>query len=187
MFEGGLYMDRFLALAVADGVQPFAIAAVDGADGWRRYSDGTGAGGTVVDEFIPMLAERGLDVDRLALLGWSMGGYGALLLGATTKPRVRAVVATSPALVEGANEPEFDVYRMRDAYADLPLRIDIGRGDAFYRAVMDYEDGVDPYPDGKVTLGLAHARVLESRGSRADAVARRAASEGMVDPWTTVT
>jgi pimeloyl-ACP methyl ester carboxylesterase len=153
VFDGGLAMDRFLAMAVADGVPPYAIAAVDGADGWRAYPDGTGAGAMVVEEFLPLLADRGLLVDRLGYLGWSMGGYGALLLGATTGPRVRAVAAASPALVKGAQEAAYDVWRLRDAYADIPLRIDIGRGDSFYRAVMDYEDGLPEPPAGSVTLG----------------------------------
>ena len=36
----------------------------------------------VLHEFLPLLdAARGLDVtDRIGLLGWSMGGYGALRL-----------------------------------------------------------------------------------------------------------
>ncbi|MET0999853.1 MAG: esterase [Marmoricola sp.] len=153
VFDGGLAMDRFLALAVADGVPPFAIAAVDGADGWRARPDGTGAGAMVVGEFLPLLAGRGLDVDRLGYLGWSMGGYGALLLGATSGPQVRAVAAASPALVKGAQERAYDVWRQRDAYADIPLRIDIGRGDSFYRAVMDYEDGLPEPPAGSVTWG----------------------------------
>ena len=153
VFDGGLHMDRFLALAVADGVPAFAIASVDGADGWRAYDDGTGAGAMVVDELVPLLERRGLEVDRLGLLGWSMGGYGALLIGATTTLPIKGVVATSPALVEDGVDPQFDVFRMRDAYAEIPLRIDIGRGDSFYRAVMAYEDGLDPPADGNVTLG----------------------------------
>ncbi len=153
VFDGGLAMDRFLALAVAAGVPPFAIAAVDGADGWRAHPDGTGAGAMVVEEFLPLLADRGLDVDRMGFMGWSMGGYGALLLGATTGPQVRAVGATSPALVKGAQQPAYDVWRLREAYADIPLRIDIGRGDSFYRAVMDYEEGLPKEPAGSVTWG----------------------------------
>ncbi len=153
VFDGGLAIDRFLALAVADGVPPFAIAAVDGADGWRAHPDGTGAGAMVVEEFLPLLADRGLDVERMGYLGWSMGGYGALLLGATTGRQVRAVAASSPALVKGSQDAAYDVWRLRDAYADIPLRIDIGRGDSFYRAVMDYEDGLPAPPAGSVTLG----------------------------------
>lgn len=153
VFDGGLAMDRFLALAVAEGVPPFAIAAIDGADGWRARPDGTGAGAMVVEEFLPLLADRGLVVDRLGYLGWSMGGYGALLLGATTGRRVRAVAATSPALAKGAQPAAYDVWRQRGAYAGIPLRIDIGRGDSFYRAVMDYEDGLPEPPAGSVTWG----------------------------------
>lgn len=83
-----------------------------------------------------------------------MGTRGLSRRGfASTGPQVRAVGVTSPALVKGAYEPAYDVWRQRDAYAEIPLRIDIGRGDSFYRAVMDYEDGLPTPPAGSVTLG----------------------------------
>jgi enterochelin esterase-like enzyme len=74
-----LGMDRFLAEACEDGTAPFVIAAVDGgATYWRPQSDGSDSSRMLVEEFLPMLAERGLATDRLALTGWSMGGYGVL-------------------------------------------------------------------------------------------------------------
>ena len=72
-----------------------------------------------------------------------------------TGKQVRAVAASSPALVKDSQDAAYDVWRLRDAYADIPLRIDIGRGDSFYRAVMDYEDGLPEPPAGSVT-GVAH-------------------------------
>ena len=39
----------------------------------------------VLDELIPMLSSQGLDTSRVGFLGWSMGGYGALLLGAQAR------------------------------------------------------------------------------------------------------
>ena len=53
----------------------------------------------VVDELLPLLADHGLRTDAIGLMGWSMGGYGALRLAGLLGPgRVRVVVAASPAL-----------------------------------------------------------------------------------------
>jgi len=57
-------------------------------------------------EFLPLLADRGLRTDRYGVLGWSMGGYGALLWVALqywqrqVRPGARAVAvgALSPAV-----------------------------------------------------------------------------------------
>jgi S-formylglutathione hydrolase FrmB len=53
----------------------------------------------VVHEFLPLLHERGLRTNRIALLGYSMGGYGSLYLsGVLGRRRVYAAVAESPAI-----------------------------------------------------------------------------------------
>ena len=112
----------------------------------------------VVEEFLPMLAERGLraaPADRIGLLGWSMGGYGALRLGGLLGPdRVAAVCAVSPAMwadpgdasrsgfADAAEYDEFTVQGRQDDLDGIPVRIDCGTGDQFYRAVEDYADGV---------------------------------------------
>jgi S-formylglutathione hydrolase FrmB len=92
--EGGL------AQAVAAGIPPFAVVAVDGGGGyWHKRADGEDSGTMVLNELIPMLSSQGLDTSRVGFLGWSMGGYGALLLGARLGPaRTAAICAVSPAL-----------------------------------------------------------------------------------------
>jgi S-formylglutathione hydrolase FrmB len=53
----------------------------------------------LLEEFIPFCEERlGLDDPARGLLGWSMGGYGALLAAERRPELFRAVVAVSPAL-----------------------------------------------------------------------------------------
>ena len=114
----------------------------------------------VVDEFLPLLAERGLRAtpdDRIGLLGWSMGGYGALLLGGLLGPsRVAAVCAVSPAMWSDPADASrsgfrdvgeyvgFTVQRRQADLAGIPVRIDCGTGDQFYRAVQDY---AEEFPD----------------------------------------
>ncbi len=148
-------LPQFLAAAVADGTPPFAIVAVDGGTSyWHERPTGEDAGAMVVEELLPMLAERDVPVDRIGLLGWSMGGYGALHLAGLLGPdRVAAVVAASPAIwsdpddatragFEDAREyVEFTVSGRQDELAGIPVRVDCGTGDLFYRAVENYVDG----------------------------------------------
>jgi hypothetical protein len=61
------------------------------------------------------------------------------------------VVATSPALT--GDEPEALLDDWRAAYSEIPLRVDIGRGDPFYHPVRDFVDSVEPEPAGGVTAG----------------------------------
>ncbi len=85
---------------MAAGLPPFAVVAVDGGSGyWHKRASGDDSGAMVLDELIPMLAEQGLDTSRVGFLGWSMGGYGALLLGARLGAGAhRRDRAVSPAL-----------------------------------------------------------------------------------------
>ena len=145
-----LAMDRFLA---ASG-QQFAVAAIDGTRSyWHPRADGTDTGALVLETFLPMLADSGLDVRQPGFLGWSMGGYGALLLGSTLGSESGPICAASPALwpsyAESApdafdSEADFDAYGMfarREALADLDVRIDCGRGDPFFHNVEEFVDG----------------------------------------------
>jgi enterochelin esterase-like enzyme len=98
-FHAGLHLDAFLADAIGKGMAPFALASIDAGDTYfHRRASGEDDGASVVDEFLPMLADRGPDTSRLAFLGWSMGGYGSLLIaGMLGAERVTAVAAASPA------------------------------------------------------------------------------------------
>src|SRR6201999_1916022 len=98
VMAGGV--EQGLAQAVDAGLPPFAVVAVDGGGGyWHKRADGDDSGAMVLNELIPMLGEQGLDTSRVAFMGWSMGGYGALLLGARLgAPRTAAITAVSPAL-----------------------------------------------------------------------------------------
>ena len=155
-------LDRFLAAAVRDGVPPFLIAAADGGRSyWHPRPDGEDASAMVTDELLPLLQQRGVDTRRVGLVGWSMGGYGALRLAGLLGPaRVPAVVASSPAIwsdpadasSSGFSGPEeYERYRVvghEDDLVGIPVRVDIGTGDPFYRDVQDYvrsleDTGVD--------------------------------------------
>jgi predicted alpha/beta superfamily hydrolase len=73
---------------------------------WHRRADGRDPMSMLLEDFIPMVGQRSGTSVR-ALLGWSMGGYGALLAAETAPEQFRAVAATSPALwtSSGATAP----------------------------------------------------------------------------------
>jgi dienelactone hydrolase len=127
-----------------------ALVSVDGGNGyWHKRRDGTDRGAMVREELIPLaLSRSGLPTtSRVGLLGWSMGGFGALLLASDLGPgRVTGVVAASAALwLTGAETPvaayddraDFDrhsIFTRVDRLASIPVRLDCGRSDPFIAA-----------------------------------------------------
>jgi pimeloyl-ACP methyl ester carboxylesterase len=164
VMAGGV--EQGLAQAVAAGLPPFAVVAVDGGGSyWHKRASGEDSGAMVLDELIPMLGGQGLDTSRVAFLGWSMGGYGALLLGARLGPaRTAAITAVSPALwlSSGAAAPgAFDgpddfaangVFGL-PALASIPIRIDCGNSDPFYSATKEFIAQLPHPPAGGFSPG----------------------------------
>jgi enterochelin esterase-like enzyme len=155
-----------LAQAVAAGIPPFAVVAVDGGGGyWHKRESGEDAGAMVLDELIPMLSSQGLDTSRVGFLGWSMGGYGALLLGSRLGPaRTASICAVSPALwtSSGATAPGAfdgaDDYAANSVWglpnlASIPVRIDCGNSDPFYSATKQYIAQLPTPPSGGFSPG----------------------------------
>ena len=158
--EGGL------AQAVGAGLPPFAVVAVDGGGGyWHQRSSGEDAGAMVLDELLPMLDEQGLDTSRVGFMGWSMGGYGALLLGARLGPaRTAAICAVSPALwfssgaaapgaFDGAEDYAANSVWGLPALASIPIRIDCGDSDPFYAATKAFIAQLPNPPAGGFSPG----------------------------------
>jgi pimeloyl-ACP methyl ester carboxylesterase len=104
--------------------------------------------------------------NRFAVFGWSMGGYGALLLAETLgRSRVAFAAADAPALwlhpgdsAAGAfdDADDFrrnDVFAGRARLAGIPVRIVCGRSDPFLVATRTFVAGVPDlvgadYPSG---------------------------------------
>lgn len=166
-FGGSLHLDRYLARTVHDGTAPFAIASVDGgsSDYWhpRRHTD---PAGMMIDEFLPLLARRGLDTRRIGLLGWSMGGYGTLYLASVLRAaRVAVAVAESPAIwhhsyqsVVGAfdDAADFDrhaVFGRQPLLRGIALRLDCGDADGFAPVTRDLRASLSPMPAGGIEPG----------------------------------
>ncbi|WP_436493854.1 alpha/beta hydrolase [Actinokineospora sp. HUAS TT18] len=134
-----LGVDRFLA---AHRGTPFAVATVDGGSSYWHPRHDTDPAAMITDELLPLLVTQGLDVTRLGLIGWSMGGYGALYLA--TRLRPACAVAVSPAVwaeygqvTDGAFDDEADfaqhtIFAHLDKLVGIPLRVDCGDDDPFF-------------------------------------------------------
>jgi S-formylglutathione hydrolase FrmB len=126
----------------------------------------------LVHELVPRLRDEGLRVDRIGVWGWSMGGYGALLLAresardALGGTRVVAAAAASPALFASAAETTpgaFDGPADFAAWGDLitrpevsrttALRVSCGDADPFAEPTRRYRVAVDPTPTGVIGPG----------------------------------
>jgi enterochelin esterase-like enzyme len=156
-----------LAQGTATGWPTFAIASVDGGNTyWHARESGDDASAMVSDEFLPLLTEAGLQTERVALGGWSGGGYGALLLASRLGPkRVAAVVASSPALWPNAadapsrafdspeNHAAHDLAGRQAALEGIPVWIDCGTDDFYYPAVSEYAAGFAQHPAGAFVPG----------------------------------
>lgn len=92
---------EFLTATVESGAPPFVLIGVDG--GQSRWEGGAGDDPQRMlrDEAPAWCVERGFDSDRIAVHGWSMGGYGSLLLAALNPEWLRAVAVLSPAVGGG--------------------------------------------------------------------------------------
>jgi enterochelin esterase-like enzyme len=161
-FGNDLGLQYYLAQQLAAGKPPFAIASVDGGDSyWHHRRSGEDAGAMVTDELLPILHDQGLNTSRIGLLGWSMGGYGALLLaGRLGADRVSVCVAESPALwlqpgdtAPGAFDDPVDyqantVFGKQSRLDRIAVRLDCGQGDGFLPAAQHYLRGFAHRPAG---------------------------------------
>jgi pimeloyl-ACP methyl ester carboxylesterase len=132
-------------------IPPVAVAAVDGGDGYWHRHPGDDPMAMLVHEFLPMCRARGLGRDQpIAVIGTSMGGYGALLLAEEHVRLVAAVAVVSPAIwlsyqdSQLANPTAFtsevdfddhDVVRRAARIARTPLWVASGAEDPFHSGV----------------------------------------------------
>jgi pimeloyl-ACP methyl ester carboxylesterase len=143
-----------------------AVASVDGGNFyWHARRSGVDPERLVLQDLLPLLGRKGLDIDRIGLIGWSMGGYGALLMASRLGPRrVAGVVAVSAALWRSPGAGGTDAF---DGYADfarndvfaarrrlqrIPVLLDCGRGDQFVganqRLASELPDAATTFDDG---------------------------------------
>jgi pimeloyl-ACP methyl ester carboxylesterase len=125
-----LGIGRFLTDAVSRGAPPFVLAGATGDRLAWQPGQGDDPQRMLHEELPEWCAARGYDIGRLAAWGWSMGGYGSLLLAETFPLFVRAVAAFSPAVVPGDA-----VFRGVQRLAGTPVGLWCGRGDPLFANV----------------------------------------------------
>jgi enterochelin esterase-like enzyme len=153
----------FVAAAVReDESPPYAVVGVDGGISyWHRRKTGEDRLSMLLEELVPLCARRyGLGGRGRAVIGWSMGGYGALLAAETEPGLFDAVVATGPAVWtsydammlgprdafdDAADFAKHDVIAHADRLAGVPVRVDCGKQDPFYGYVT-YLEAALPEP-----------------------------------------
>lgn len=148
------------------------IAGLDGGPSsyWHRRADGTDPLRSLVDELVPLVRERN-GGGPVSVLGWSMGGYGALLAALRHSGVFTSVVAASPAVFrryEDAAPDAFDGpddFRAHDVYDELellepPLRVDCGRDDPFASVSRDIIERT--YASGGIHDGFHEAGLWRS-------------------------
>ena len=124
-----LRLHHHLAQAVgADGVRPFALASADGRGSDWRPAPGDDPFAMLLDELLPLLSGLGLRTGpgQLGVLGWSMGGAGALRLAEAHPGRLAAVLAVSPAIAETGPE-----VAGAGRLTGLAVKVDCGANDPF--------------------------------------------------------
>lgn len=136
-----------LALAdfVAAGGTGFAVAAIEGGSYFWQKTGTRDGGALIASEFLTLLTSRGLDTTRLALAGWSMGGWGALRLACDElhgKLRAIAPMSTPCYPSWGAvpdktwmSKAEFNrnnFYNRTQRLTGLPIYLACGTKDDFY-------------------------------------------------------
>jgi len=144
------------ALAVkADGrlLAPMAMVTADGGNGFWTPHPGDNPMAMVIDELIPLCQRRGLGrpPHRIATMGISMGGYGALLFAEKYPRLISAVAAISPGIwtsYDQARAADAGAYASAAAFsandtithaaalAGVPVRIATGYDDPFYPGVQ---------------------------------------------------
>ena len=147
----GLGLGRFLTAAVDRGSRPFVLVGATGDRLMWRPSPGDDPQRMVREEIPAWCDERGFDTGRMAVWGWSMGGYGALRIAETFPALVRAVAAFSPAVRTG--DDVFDgVARLRG----LPVGLWCGRDDDVYDDVRALHRALPAEPEAGGYTGGGH-------------------------------
>ncbi len=139
------FSDMHLQDVVAEERAPLVVASVDGGSRsyWHRRTSGLDPQSMLFDEFLPKVDDAVGRVLPKVLLGWSMGGYGAVLIAEEHPTEFIGFCAASPGLwatygeakpaaFDGKADYEaHDVFRKLGAVRHLPARVDCGIWDPF--------------------------------------------------------
>ena len=145
------FADHVATAVREDESPPYAVVGMYGGETyWHPRESGEDYLSLLLHELIPTCARRfklGGGGRKRAIIGWSMGAYGALVAAETDPDLFAAVVAVSPAVWtsydammlgpqdafdDAADFAKYDVIAHADRLAGVDLRIDCGKQDPFY-------------------------------------------------------
>ncbi|WP_203835873.1 alpha/beta hydrolase [Winogradskya humida] len=145
-------LGRFVTDSVRRGNPPFVLAGATGDRlAWRPNGDDDPQ--KMVHEEIPRWCEDlGFATESFGALGWSMGGYGSLLLAERFPGFVTAVAALSPAVSAGD-----DVFVQAGTLREVPVGLWCGEDDGFLDHVKALQEVLPlvtaTYADGRHNYG----------------------------------
>lgn len=142
-----LGLGRFATDSVRRGNPPVVLAGAAGGQLWWRASGADDPQRMVHEEIPAWCAARGFATGRFAALGWSMGGYGSLLLAERFPGFVAAVAALSPAVAPGD-----EIFREAGALRGVPVGVWCGEQDALLERVRALERAL-PRARGRYAAG----------------------------------
>jgi pimeloyl-ACP methyl ester carboxylesterase len=127
---------------VKDAGLPWGVASIDGGDTfWRKRSDGTDAQSMLIDELVPAVLAQAPGA-RPVVLGWSMGGYGALLAAVQRPGAFQVVVANGPSIWYSAAASPAGAF---DGETDYQANDVLGSATALAGQAVLAEAGADDY------------------------------------------
>jgi enterochelin esterase-like enzyme len=166
------FADHVARLVERGESPPYAVVGGGGGVSyWHARTSGEDRLSMLLRELVPLCARRfklGGGARRRAVIGWSMGGYGALLAAETEPGLFAAAVAVSPAVWtsydammlgpqdafdNAADFAEHDVIGHADRLAGVNLRIDCGLSDPFYGYVTHLEAALPEPSSGGYSRG----------------------------------
>jgi len=124
----------------------FAVAAVDGGQSyWHRRADGEDRMRMLISDFLPLL-RSGFGLEPRAIMGWSMGGYGALLAAERHPERFPTVAVSSAAIWQTHTQQASAVPDAFDGAADFAANDVFAGSDRLARSAVWLSCGTaDPF------------------------------------------
>jgi hypothetical protein len=141
--DGAHFASQLRPAMTAARISRLAAVTVDGGNTyWHTRSDGDDPVGMIMHEVLPRLAAAGFLTSRIAIVGESMGGYGALLLAELLSGQGLAAVApvapVAPVAAVAALSPAiFASYAdaMAASRTSFDSPADFARNDVISRAI----------------------------------------------------
>jgi enterochelin esterase-like enzyme len=158
-----------MVAALARGGASFAVVGVDGGESyWHKRASGEDRMAMLEKEVIPRTEDRhllGAEGAGRAIMGWSMGGYGALRAAQRNPTLFEAVVAVSPALwlrhqdavADAFDGPDDyrrnDVFDAAESLRGMAVHVDCGASDPFVNATREFIRRLPTPPVGGIADG----------------------------------